>query len=285
MGYSQNNPKLHIYLDENNNQIDQLTYSTRLLKNIYREHTINKDSVTVKKLRKLYEFDSLNAIELKQVQNVFHKYLDINDFNKNIIIIYRDSLLGYDEFFASVDQKRSHDAMDIDSEKKYLKRRKSYDSNQKKCKKFSNKNNTTVIYGYSEKENFTFKPKNYVNQKIPSVLKSIFFQGKKRGTLILKPNGQYFFYSYLSQKQVIRMLNSNWEKYIRDYNTVMNNDNIYTMRFIDEMKAEHKADMRDLAVKQLSRKNSSSNRSSSSMTSSRRIRIQPPYNCFGYASY
>lgn len=274
----------NIYLDENNNQIDELTYSTRVLKNIYRENIINKDTVTVKKLRKLYEFDSLNSIELKQVQNILHKYLDVMDFNKNIILVYRDSLLGFNEFNASFEQKRTHDALDIDTEKKYLKRRKKFDSQQKKCTSVAAKNNATAIYAYSESVNFNYEPKNYFNQKIPSVLKSIFFKNKKRGTLILKPNGQYFFFSYLSQKQLLRMLNNDWEAYIKDYNTVMSYDNVFTMQFIEEMRIEHKEDMRKLARKELSKKNRA-NENGSSIRYNNRIRIQPPYNCFGNASY
>lgn len=130
--YAQNSSDLLIYFDENNNTIDQSTYFNKALKNIYREQTIEKDSVTIKKLINLYEFDSLNPTELKQAHKLLHKYLKINDFNKNIIIVYRDSLLGYNEFNASIDHKSVHDEMNNDTKDKYLKHRKSYDDNQKK---------------------------------------------------------------------------------------------------------------------------------------------------------
>lgn len=284
ISYSQNNVNFNIYLDENNNQIDELTYSTRVLKNIYRENIINKDTVIVKKLRKLYEFDSLNSIELKQVQNILHKYLDVMDFNKNIILVYRDSLLGFNDFRASFNQIKEYDALDVDSEKEFLKRRNRYDSEQKKCKKFIRKNNVSVVYTYSEKINFNYEPDNYKNQKLPSVLKSIFFDGKKRGTVILKPNGEFFFYSYLTQKQVQRMLNNDWQSYIKDYNLVMSDESVFSMEFIENMRTEHREDMRQLAMKKLGQ-NNNSKIAGNRISSTNRIRIKSPLNCLGYANY
>ncbi len=80
------------------------------------------------------------------------------------------------------------------------------------------------------------------------------------------------------------MLNNDWTKHIKQYNSVLKEDNVYTMKFIDDMNAEHKDDMRQLAMKQVNQRNKDS-RNSRNMRSNQRIRIKTPYNCFGYASY
>lgn len=280
---SQNNTKPVIFLNENLKPIDEITYSNKLLKDIYREDIINKDSIKIKKLRKLYEFDSLNQIELKQVQNILTKYLNISDFNKSIIIVYRDSLLGYTEYNQSFNHRKMFDATKLVTKKSYNKARKKYDSNQKKCRKFSNKYNTNIIYGFSESVNFTYNPKHYKNTKIPDVLKSIFFKNKRRGTLILKPNGQYFYFSFLTQKQIIKMLNSDWKPYIKDYQSIMSNDDVYSMKFINDMHKQDKLDNSELAKNQLNEKRIKFDKYQSPRNLN--IIVKKPYNCFGFASY
>ena len=76
------------------------------------------------------------------------------------------------------------------------------------------------------------------------------------------------------------MLNSDWSSYIKEYTLVQNNDNIYTLKFIEDMHKERESDMRQLAMRQIKQRNKKKDYSSRN-----RIRLSTSYNCFGYASY
>lgn len=103
--------------------------------------------------------------------------------------------------------------------------------------------------------------------------------------MILKPNGQFFFYSFLTKKQIVRMLNLDWNKYIRDYNVVMKNKDIYSMQFINEMYSEEEKDEKELFEQLIKQSYTNSSVFSQSTNKPRRIVVKKPYICFGYASY
>ena len=281
--YAQDASKPILYLNEELKQIDELTYSNKVLKSIYREDIVKKDSLTIKRLRKAYDFGSFNETELLQGQKLLHKYLNIKDFDRNIIFAYRDSLLGYLPYKNSIQHRKKLDEFDVISEKEYLKRRKQYDVYQKKCKKFAKINNTSPIYIYSENVEFTFKTKHHTKQKIPNILKSIFFENLKYGHVILKPNGQFFYYSFLTQAQTKKMLESDWEPFIKDFNSVKSNSKKYSLEFIDKMYKDFERSMREQAmrrIKQIQKERAKSKNLSSPKTG----RITPPH-CYTHASY
>ncbi|EDP70398.1 hypothetical protein FBALC1_06563 [Flavobacteriales bacterium ALC-1] len=277
--YAQVETKPIIYLNENLEQIDQISFSEKVLKSIYRENTTTHDSVIVKSLFKTYDFGSFKETELLQVKDLLRKYLNVKDFDKNLILVFKDSLLGYTHYSKSIQNRRNIDETDIISEKEYIKRRQYYDSRQKKCKKFAKKNNATPLYTYSENIDFNFKSKYHNKYKLPDVIKSIFFKNVKRGHIILKPNGQYFYYSFLTQAQVKKMLESDWKPFIKDFNTVKSDPKKYSLEFIEKMYEDFENEMRVEIMRHS--KQSKKEKGTPNITSGR---ITPP-NCFTHASF
>ncbi|MFP4846058.1 hypothetical protein [Winogradskyella sp. PE311] len=207
------------YFDEDLNQINKVDFVAKSLTKIYSKRIYDKDSMIIKKLIVDYDFGQFNTIELQQLHDLLKKEIGISEFDKSLILVFRDTLGGS---YNKDNKKRLVDADFSDgfSEDNYLKRKKRYDKEQKKCNKFAKQNDAIPLHFFSAKQNYNFKSKNYKEYKISVLLKSIFFKGQSYGLVILKPNGQYFFYKYINQLQVEKMLNSDWANYIKDLNTL-----------------------------------------------------------------
>jgi hypothetical protein len=283
--YSQVQSKQTIFLNEELEQIDNITYAEQVLKSIYKEVIITKDSVIIKRLQKTYDFGSFNETELSQVHNILKKHLNIKDFDKNIILILKDSLLGYTHYANAIQRRNKLDKTDLISKKDYLKRMKNYDSKQKKCKKFATKNNAIPIYTYLKDSDYTFKPKHHTNYKIPDIIKSVFFKNVKNGHIILKPNGQYFYYNRLTEHLLKKMLNSDWTEYIANFKRVKENPKAYSLDFVETMYIEQEKEMEKIAYRRFKQKRKEQERKKSSNFNKKiSVRLNIP-NCYTNASY
>ncbi|WP_040282358.1 hypothetical protein [Psychroserpens damuponensis] len=232
-GQSENKPV--IYLDQDLSLIDSIEYHEKAISALYFGSELDQDSIIVKRLIRKYDFGNFNSTKLGQVQNLLRRELGVENFEKNIILFYKDSILGYNEFNNSIKARALLDEMSIVTKQEYLSRRTSFNSKQKKCRKFAKKLNTKPFYVYSEKINFDYVPKNYEHHQISKTLKSIFFKYDFHGVVILKPNGDYFFYTRLLESQVKKMLKDDWTEYITDFNLAKSNPQIRVLKFIDDM--------------------------------------------------
>ncbi|WP_407556789.1 hypothetical protein [Winogradskyella sp. 4-2091] len=283
--YSQDDSKPIIYINEELEQIDETTYYQNVLKTIYREEKVIQDSLVIKRLIKTYDFGYFNETELPQIQNALKKYLNIKEFDKSIILVFQDSILGFSHYKKSQYLKKEHDELDNSSEKKYLERRIGFDERQKKCVKFAKKNNAIPKYVYSRNVDFNLDLKHHTKEKIPDFLKNIFFKNLKQGLIILKPNGHYFYYTRLTQAMVKKMLETDWEPYIKEFNAVKNNTEKYSLQFIDKMYIDLEKEMKSQAMRRV-KQIQNERRKTNSTNQNRRISGRFPVpNCYVGGTY
>ncbi|MCC1484834.1 hypothetical protein [Winogradskyella immobilis] len=240
LSLTQETDKPILYLDENMSQIDMAKFYVKSKSLIFHEEIVLRDSIKIKYLIKDYDFKKLDDTELTQIQGVFKSFYNTTDLNKNLIITYKDTIMGFEEYSKSLKHRKSLDEAGNVSYKKYLKNRKTTDEIQKKCNRFLKRNNSLAIHFYSVNQNFTYNIKHYSFQKINKVLKNTFFKNKSSGIIILKPNGHYFYYRYLPEHQVEKMLNKNWREYISDFNQIDTNPQIFETNFILKARIENK---------------------------------------------
>lgn len=287
IGNAQDTEKSNIYLDENLKQISQSEYLNKKWKSIYGHSQIENDSLITHKLQRKYFFGKLEKNELSQVQKLLQKYLGINDFDKNIVLMYKDSLLSFEETAKKSDSIRLKNGLNELTLKEYSELRKGYDKKQKKCLKFAKKHKITPRYLFNYNDEYDYQPRFYNSNKIPSALKLIFFKTADRGCIILKPNGDYFFYTRITQDFTEEFINDDWDPYIKEFNAVYSGSKT-KLDFIEKMNEEFESKMRRIAMNNPSLKRQKDKVIASYSDKNKRIqrvRLQMPPNCYGYASY
>lgn len=232
--HSQINEMNTIYLDSELNQTDRATFNTKFQSGVFREQIKIQDSVVIKYLVKNYNFGKFENSELMQIQGIIKNKYKITDFSRNLIISYRDTIMGFEDYYKSIEHRKSLDESSAPNQKKYLKTRERNDKRQKKCKRLIKRKNTTPLYLYSVNLNFTYKTKHYSFQKIDRILENIFFKRQTSGIVILKPTGEYFFYRYLPEHQVVKMLTKSWSKYVSDFNLINSIPTAFKENFIEK---------------------------------------------------
>ncbi|MFP4846057.1 hypothetical protein [Winogradskyella sp. PE311] len=227
LSFSQNNNKVEIYLDENSNEINEEEYKIKLATSVYSEKTDIKNDNILNRLSLNYEIGQFNTEEFQHIKNSIKNQLSQVDFEKNIILIYQDTLKGVNDKNLSLEN--SFDISD------YLKQKKKYDSKQNKCKRFARKNNAEAYHIYSEAINYDYNSKNYQTHQITESLKHKLFKNESYGVIIIKTNGDYFYYKQLNQLQVDKMLNSDWSNYIMDFKSFKTKPVKENPKFVTEM--------------------------------------------------
>lgn len=234
--YSQNNsPKYALYLDENKQSIDQETYSKKCNSFIYNCENKLRDSVIIHSLELLFEFGKLDSIENSQVRNLFEKSTGSKySRNRNLILILRDSIIdnnyeNNDSISTSETNKSYGIRMKINNSK-----RKTFDKNQKKCKQKFKDYNLDVIYYYNKNFNYSYQPKHFQAFKIPKPVSFIFFNKSNYGYVILKPDGNYFFYKFLNEEILKDLLSNNWDEYIHQLNKAKKSNLTYPVKFLSK---------------------------------------------------
>ena len=290
--FSQNEEKQVVFLDGDQNIISQIDFDIKSKSNLYQIETSTKNGIIINQLIYKYEFGKLSNIELEQTKLLLKKQFQIDDFEKNIIVTYIDTLYGFEEYIKNIEARKLLDESSITSLSEYTDRREKFDKQQKKCKKYSKKENTIPVYSYSYNNNFIMNSKEHKKHKIWEPLKSIFFKKRKSGFIILKPDGNFFFYKYLTQEYVTKFLNEDWEKYINDIEATRTNPKYSNLNFINQMHESQRKKMQDLVNYEVRKRNESKKNSASNIlnipnkTKSRTIiTIRHPQTCFTYPTY
>lgn len=281
-----------IYLDEDLNPINPTNFSALSKTHLYQTQTINTDSIIIKKLDYNYEFGKLSEIELKQTQNLIQKEFGIKDFNKNIIISYIDTIQGFEEFNKNIEARKLLDQSDIITFKEYEKARKRYDKQQKKCIKYTNKENSIPLYTFTFNNNYIYKTTNHKKLKISNALRSIFFKSKKSGFVILKPDGNFFYYRHLTQDYVSKFLNENWTRYIMDIEVSKKSLYPKKIRFITQMYQDHRTKHLNLALNEIKHRKNNPQKTKNIVLQSHSVNKKPStilvknnQRCYTYPNY
>jgi len=284
-GHGQSEDKPVIYFDQDLNFIDEINYHEKAISALYQGYQLDQDSIIIKRLIRKYDFGNFNTTKLGQVQSLLRKELEIQDFEKNIILFYKDSLLGYDEFNKSTKARALLDQMRIVPKEEFLSRRTSFDSKQKQCQKFAKRLNTMPFYVYSEKIDLEYIPKKHEHHKISTTLKSIFFKYDYHGVVILKPNGDYFFYTRLNESQVKKMLKEEWTNYIEDYNFAKLNSQVRVLKFIDDMNRRERIKTDRLARDEIEKRRRERKQSNNQYRPKNKSISIHSSSCYGYPRY
>lgn len=239
--YSQNNsPKYALYLDEYKQSIDQETYSKKCNSFMFNCQNELKDSIVIHSLELLFEFGKLDSIENLQVRNLFKKSTGLKySKNKNLILILRDSIIdnkneAYDSIALSKSNKNFVSNMELINSK-----RKTFDKNQKKCtQKFKNYD-LNVIYYTRRNFNYLYETKYFKTYKIPKPVNFIFFKRSHYGYVILKPDGNYFYYKFLNEEILRDLLQNDWTEYIIQLNEAKKNNLPYPVKFLSKGFRKH----------------------------------------------
>lgn len=225
--FSQENEKLEIYLDENLKPIEFTKFYRKNLSFLFFKSKTKKDSVTINMLHNLYKLGKFSEDELTQIR-LFLKsnYKNQNSTNKNIVFSLTDKLYGYLPLKIlqdSIDIAHNHTRKNVLTNYSYNSKRNDFDKAQKKCKKKYNKHNIEPYYFYREKLDFSFNYKNISWNKLPRFFETLFFKQQHSSMVIIKPNGQYFYYHRMPEKLIKKLLKEDWDEIINDYQAALLN--------------------------------------------------------------
>ncbi len=218
LGHAQSNPEQNIetynaYFDEYGQSINVLNFSKKKSSFLYYSRTTKVDSINVHSLKENFKFGKLNEIENTQLRHYLAKHFSNKLLLKNTIILtYNDTIYGdnYRNRHCCAVEKRT-DLSEI-----YFKNSAIYDKNQKRNQKYLAKKNASALYLYNYNKGFVYKTKYHTKHKKPEILARV-FKTPKTGVIILKPNGQYFYYYSLIQEYVYNLIKKDWAPYIEDY--------------------------------------------------------------------
>jgi hypothetical protein len=225
--FSQETEKDEIYLDENLKPIDFTEFYSKNLSFLFFKTKTKKDSVTINMLHRNYKLGTFNEEELSQIK-LFLKsnYKNQNPNNKNIILSFRDILYSYQSLKDTRDSlhlAHNHKEKDDFTSYRYNDLRNDFDRQQKKCNKNYSKYNIETYYFYRKKLNFNFNYKNVSWHKIPRFFETLFFSRQHSSVVIIKPNGQYFYYHRMPEKFIKQILKKDISQIINTYESSLSN--------------------------------------------------------------
>lgn len=218
-------PKQIIYVDENNKQVDEITYYEKCGSFLYLCNKRENDSLIINSIFEKYRFGKLSQTETKQVQQILSKNTNNQELkDKTIIISYREIIYGHEEQKAlkkahTLDKHNFHSQ----SESKYLLRRKKFDKNQNKCFKKYKSKNIFPLYLYNTSKGYSYTSKYVKWYKIYPVIDKLFFNYKYPMMLIIKPDGSYFRYLSITESKFNDLLKNDWTPYVKDYQIAKTN--------------------------------------------------------------
>lgn len=240
--------KIRVYLDQNNNPISNFVFENKLKCEIFQNQIHFKDSLIINKLEYRYEFDSIPKQKLQQFKHLLKSYFKNIDTNQTTVITYIDTIQGFNELKNSLTTKIVTDQAYVTDNNQYKLSRNKYDKLQKKCQKFSKKNKINTLYTYSYDNNFTFKTKHHKKQVLPLSLKYTLFKNKTSGFIILRPNGHFFYYKYITQDMLTRLIHENWDNYKTDLSYARTNPLLNKIKFIDKMHEQRRRKLEKQAI-------------------------------------
>lgn len=220
IGFSQSKTEYAVFLNEENQVIDATTFYKMKNSFLYGSRKIQKDSVTIFSIIQFYKFGKLDSIENSQTRQLLDRATN-RTFSKDkiIIISFKDSIMGYSEYVKRLDSigESKNFKPNISSEKVFYSYRKKFDIGQKKCRKRFEKYDFEIVYFYRHNRGYDYQTKNFEFLQISSPLRALFFNRSHGGYVILKPDGNYFYYNRLKEDMVKDLLENDWKPYIKDY--------------------------------------------------------------------
>lgn len=207
----QNKSKVNIFLDENLNSINKEDFNKKLNSFIYYSNIYKTDTITIYRIRESIKFGHLSKVENSQIRKLLNRDNETEDaFEGYLVLTFRDTLYGYDDYlkrFNSFSTQKS-----TFSEKLRV-----YDRNQKKCIRQDAKNNRERLYLFNYNKGYTYQPVNFEWKRSSSVLNKFLFNNQS-SMIILKPNGEYFFFIEVYEKLIKELLDSeDWSDFVKDY--------------------------------------------------------------------
>lgn len=234
---SQTNVK-SFFLDENNKEIDSLTYSKKCNTYYFKCLDYNTDTLKLKKVLYRFSFGKLKEDEINQIRNLLKSDLNFNlKEGESLVVKFRDTILAFPEILkryeAHVKIHESRNTMGsyvkhkAFNKKIHKSRIKHWVKEKNKCfKKFKKKFPVNFLYvykhdkgGVKEYENFSW------NEDIRKLLKNRFFKIMYNyNLLVIKPDGNYFLSGgHFSDNNLKKLLEvSDWSKFLSDFNAFKN---------------------------------------------------------------
>ncbi len=232
--YSINFSQEKIYLDENMNIMDSISFKKRCKISVLKCLVYKTDSMKINKVLKKYQFGKITKKQYHQLRKLFIQNIKKPiDPSSTILINYKDSLYGFD---ASQKYHDNH-VKEHTSEhhlpfsfKSFDSGRKKWIKKQKKCvKKMKEKYNaeTFFIYKYDLGSIKSYPDLNWMKDR--SVFRNVFFKEIYNSNfLILKPNGDYFLSGGYFDNKIIKKLiqTEDWTNYKKDWDESLNTNSI-----------------------------------------------------------
>lgn len=211
--YCQNKSKVNIFLDENLKPINEASFNEKTNSFIYTSRSYNNDSLAVHQITNLIKFGKLDSITNYQIRMLLQRDSKNNTItDKDLILTFRDTLYGFNTHsnFANLSN------WDIKNKIKH------YDNIQKKCIKRDRKDNYERFYFYNVNKEYNYQPKNFSWIKSSIILNNLLFNNQS-SMLILKANGEYFYFLEIYEKYVIELIKAeNWDLFINEYEIAKN---------------------------------------------------------------
>ena len=287
--FSQEQQKeIHLYFDENGNTIEFYNYLKKCGSFLYHCKKTQKDSIYINKINELFKFGKLSETELFQLNNLLDRDTKSSNLNnKTVVINFRDTLFGYPTLKKRMDSLTiAHNHNHKISNSKYSRDRRTFDNSRKKCHKKYRKENIKPLYFFRHNKDYNYINKNFEWHKLSKSLNALFFKTQHSSIVILKPDGNYFYYHNIPDSYVEELLKNNWDQYIKDYNIAKNNLLKERNGFFKDMEYSYQESRKKLDQKfepnKLAPLNSvlKINRHGESY-----YRLKQPINCFSYGSY
>ena len=215
--YCQNKSKVNIFLDENLNVINEERFNQKQESFLYFSQQFINDTLTVHRIFDIMKFGKFDTAENAQIRMLLERDSRQQDLkDQQLILTFRDTLSGFDNHLKNYKPT----ALTKAPTKLFVKEKiKTYDKNQQKCIKKDLKNNYRRLYLYNVNKGYDYNPEHFTWHKSSPVLRQILFDNRP-SMLILKPNGEYFYFAEVLEKLVIEVLESdNWMPFINDYKT------------------------------------------------------------------
>jgi hypothetical protein len=225
--YSQNK----FYLDEGNQKIDSLRFEKKCKKSIFKCFDVKIDDTIIKKVYHKFRFGVLTNT---QKERLFGKLN--NDFNKNIIIKYYDSLRSFSEYkMRHIKYVKKHNknnktgivinnreynrpTLKVKTDKELIKTRQKWIKENKKCIDKYQYKKVNVFYYYGFGTTSFYDDFNWIKTEDNFIKNTFFRYMYNYQYVVIKPNGEYLLVgAFLSDARLKKLLKTNnWNKYKQD---------------------------------------------------------------------
>ncbi|WP_452601021.1 hypothetical protein [Pontimicrobium sp. MEBiC06410] len=227
-----------LYLDENLNEIDSISYSRKCKRILSKCLKYKTDSLVINKVLIKYAFGKLTPNQYNQIKGVITRNSNIElKQNEVLVIKYYDSLFSFNSVNrrhlnhlkkpktvlpdSLANAKNTKNVFHTFNESIFNENRKKWVKKHKKCiEKNEKKYDIKLIYLYKAEQNVLDQYEDFNWVKDNGVFKNKFFKIMFNfHLLIIKPDGDYFLSGgHITDKQVGKLLKkADWSKYKNDW--------------------------------------------------------------------